>query len=282
MTTETDRIEQDIAQSRTALNDTIERLGGKLSPGQIVDEVMGLAKGQFGQFTANMGKQVRDNPIPLLLIGAGVGMYLMNHNKHPQPKDDDWRAEHHYRKLEQIRADFTRNAGETDDAYELRLHDEHARALELKQQHDEDHESFRSRVKNTVQGLERRAAWVRDSVAGGFSKAGHFMHDQTRHMGDMMGSAKHKIGDFAGDAKHKITDAAGMAKHGAIDMYDQNPLAAGAVGVAIGALLGALAPLSSLERQKLQGVADEAMKAGADLAERGAAKVEKAAASIVH
>lgn len=275
MTTETDQIEQDINRSRSALNDTIERLGGKLSPGQIVDEVLGVAQGQFGQFTANVGKQVRDNPLPLLLIGAGVGMYLMNQNKHhdstPKIAEDDWRAEHHFRKVEHIRANAARIAGESDDDYSRRLHDEHARALDLKQMAGEAADAFQARVTRTIEGLERRAAWVRDSVAGGIAKAGHFMHDQAQHMGEM-----------AGDAKHRIGDMAGKAKHSAVDMYDQNPLAAGAIGVAIGALLGSLAPLSSLERDKLQGVADEAMKAGANLAERGAAKIEKAAASIVH
>lgn len=275
MTTETDQIEQDINRSRSALNDTIERLGGKLSPGQIVDEVLGVAQGQLGQFTTNIGKQVRDNPLPLLLIGAGVGMYLMNQNKHhdiaPKIGEDDWRAEHHFRKIENIRANAARMAGESDEDYNRRLHDEHAKALDINQMAGEAADAFQARVTRTIEGLERRAAWVRDSVAGGFAKAGHFVHDQAQHMGEMAGDAKHRIGDMAGKAKHQ-----------AVDMYDENPLAAGAIGVAIGALLGSLAPLSSLERNKLQGVADEAMKAGADLAERGAAKVEKAAASIVH
>ena len=54
--TETDQIEQDINRSRHALNDTIEQLGGKLSPGQIVDEAMGLLQGQFGKLGANLGR----------------------------------------------------------------------------------------------------------------------------------------------------------------------------------------------------------------------------------
>jgi len=45
--------------------------------------------------------------------------------------------------------------------------------------------------------------------------------------------------------------------------------------ILLGALLGPLAPLSRLARDKLQGVADEAIKAGSSFAERGAAKVEK-------
>jgi hypothetical protein len=275
MTLETDKIEQDINRSRTALNDTIERLGGKLSPGQIVDEVLGVAQGQFGKFTANAGRQVRDNPLPLLLIAAGVGMYIMNQNKShdtaPKIEEDDWRAEHHYRQIESIRANTPKTADETDEAWGMRLHEEHAKSLNLKQMAGETYDAFQARVTRTVEGIGRRAKHVRDSLSGGFSKATHFVGDQYQHMGQMAGDAKHKIGDMATSAKHQ-----------AGDLYDQNPLAAGAVGVAIGALLGSLTPLSSMEREKLQGVADTALKAGADLAERGAAKVEKAAASIVH
>lgn len=265
MTTETDKIEQDINRSRSALNDTIERLGGKLSPGQIVDEVLGVAQGQFGKFTTNVGKQVRDNPIPLLLIGAGVGMYLLNHRQHsednsPKIHEDDWRAEHHFRKVEHVRASSPKSADESDDAYSRRLHDEHAKALDIKQMAGEAYDAFQARVTRTIEGLERRAVSVRDAVSSGMSKAGHFVHDQAQHAGEMAGQARDKAGA----------------------MYNDNPLAAGAIGVAIGALLGSLTPLSSLERDKLQGVADEAMKAGAGLAERGASAVEKAAASFVH
>lgn len=264
MTSETDKIEQDINRSRTALNDTIERLGGKLSPGQMVDEAVGLVQGQFGQLAGNLGKQVRDNPLPLLLIGAGVGMLVLNQfqqkNAEPKLSEDDWRAEHHFRKVEHVRSTSPRVADETDDAYSRRMHDAHASALDIKQMAGEAYDAFQARVKRTVEGLERRAIAVRDAVSGGVSKAGAYIGEQAKHVGEMAGDAKDKAADF----------------------YDQNPLAAGAIGVAIGALIGSLTPLSSVERKNLQGVADEAMRTGVNLAEKGASAVEKAAAGIVH
>lgn len=264
MTTETDKIEQDINRSRSALNDTIEKLGGKLSPGQMVDEAIGLVQGQLGQLGANLGRQVRDNPLPLLLIGAGIGLLVVNNLQHkqasPSISDDDWRAEHHFRKIEAARASKPRLADETDTAYGERLHEEHAKALDLKQMTGEAYDAFKARVARTIEGLERRAAGVRDAVAGGVSHAGAYVGEQAKHVGEMAGQVKHKAGD----------------------LYEENPLAAGAIGVAVGALIGALAPLSSLERKNLQGVADTAMQTGADLAERGASAVEKAASNIVH
>lgn len=263
MTSETDKIEQDIDRSRHALNDTINRLGGKLSPGQMLDEAVGLAQGQLGHLTANLGKQVRDNPIPLLLIGAGIGMMVLNNRKHeegPKLSEDDWRAEHHFRKVEHARATSPRTPDESDHSFSARMHDMHAKALNLQQKTGEAYDAFQARVTRTVEGLERRAMSVRDAVSDGVSKATTYVGDQAKHVGEMAGQAKHQAADF----------------------YDQNPLAAGAIGIAIGALIGTLAPLSSLERDKLQGVADDAVRAGADLAERGANAVEKAAASIVH
>ncbi len=101
---------------------------------------------------------------------------------------------------------------------------------------------------------------VRDSVKSGLSKAGTYAGEQARNIGAM-----------AADAK----DQAGA-------LYNDNPLAAGAIGLAVGALIGSLTPLSNVERDSLGGVAGKATRTAADLAERGADAVQKAASNIVH
>ncbi|RYZ08312.1 MAG: DUF3618 domain-containing protein [Alphaproteobacteria bacterium] len=264
--TETDKIEAEINRSRHALNDTIEQLGGKLSPGQIVDEALGLAQGQLGQFTGNLGRTVRDNPVPLLLIGAGIGMLMLqsrngqSQQATPSLSDEDWRAEHHFRKVEKARESVTRADDEEEHGFKRRLHDAQAAALDMKQHAGEAYDAFHARVTRTVEGLERRAGSVRDSVQAGFSKAGTFVGEQARNAGAMAADARDQAGAF----------------------YKDNPLAAGSIGVALGALIGALTPLSNVERDGLHGVADKTAKAAADLAERGADAVQKAASNIVH
>jgi hypothetical protein len=256
MTQQTDKIEADINRSRHALNDTIEQLGGKLSPGQILDEALGLAKGQAGEFTANLGRQVRDNPVPLLLIGAGIGMLVMKHKGgHAGLSHEEWHAESRYRNLEQVREGLVRQPGESDDAYNFRMHEAEAHAIGIKQQAGEAIEAFKARVKSAADGLGHTAQGIRARMASGAASTAHFFGDQA----------------------HNLKAGAGEAKHRAQTFYDEYPLAAGAIGVAIGALIGATTPLSSMERDNLQGVADAAAKAGADLAEKGARAVERAA-----
>lgn len=250
MSMETDRIEADLNASRHRLNDTLSALGSKLSPGQMLDEVLGLAQGQAGQFAGKLGRQVRDNPLPTLLIAAGVGMLFMSRNDGGGSRlsDDDWRHERRYRSLEEARWATSRNVGETDDAYNDRVHAAYAKALDLTQMAGEAAHDFKERVSKTVHGIQRRASEVRDRLSATASDVSSYAQDQARNLGQRASDARHKAEDF----------------------YQDTPLAAGALALAIGALIGSATPLSDTEREGLSGVADKAARTGADLADRGA------------
>jgi hypothetical protein len=80
-------IEADVEQTRVRVAQTIDALRDSMSPGQIMDQVVDYARSSGGaEFTRNLGAQVRDNPLPVLLIGAGIGWLLLsNGNKSAQP-----------------------------------------------------------------------------------------------------------------------------------------------------------------------------------------------------
>ena len=262
MSMETDRIEADLNQSRHRLNDTLSALGTKLSPGQMVDEVLGLAQGQAGQFAGNLGRQVRDNPLPAVLIGAGIAMLLVNKNSHSSGSvhPDDWHSERRYRTLEEARWNTARKPNESDADYEDRLHSAYAGALDLKQKAGEAAHEFKARVSQTVDGAREAAHSVRERLSSAASNAKSYLN--------------HKA--------HQASDRVGDMKHGAQNFYDDSPLSAGAIALAIGALLGGSMPLSDTERDALAGVADKAARTGADLAQRGAKMVEDGVNAPVH
>lgn len=262
MSMETDRIEADLDQSRHRLNDTLEALGQKLSPGQMVDEVLGLAQGQAGEFAGKLGRQVKDNPLPTLLIAAGVGMLLLNRNQgsSQQFSADDWHHERRYRTLEEARWATPRNVGESDSDYEDRVHHAYVKALDMKQRAGEAMHEFKERVSKAVDGIKMNAEGARE------------------RMMSMAGDAKHSLQDGA----RKLGETASNARHSAENFYDDSPLAAGAIALAVGALIGAATPLSRPERETLRGVADRAVRTGAEMAERGATMVEERIDGAVH
>lgn len=263
MSMETDRIEADLQQSRHRLNDTLEALGPKLSPGQMVDEVLGLAQGQAGDFAKKLGGQVKENPLPTLLIAAGVGMLLLNRNQSNSGTSidpADWHQERRYRSIEEARWSTPRNTGESDSDYEDRVHQAYAKALDLKQKADEAVHEFKARVSKTVDGIKANAETARERMSSALSLAKHSVQDQARKLGQ----------------------TASNARDGAENMYEQTPLAAGAIALAVGALIGAVTPLSRPEREGLSDIADKATAKGADLAERGARMVGDRVENAVH
>lgn len=76
MTTMSD-LEKDIEASRARLDETIDRIQGRLNAGSLVDEMLGSARRTplNGVYDSALDA-VRRNPVPVLLIAAGVGLLL--------------------------------------------------------------------------------------------------------------------------------------------------------------------------------------------------------------
>lgn len=66
------------------------------------------------------------------------------------------------------------------------------------------------------------------------------------------GQMQHQLGDTAGQLQHQLADKAGQAQHqaqGFWQMLESNPIAAGALGLGIGAIAGMVVPETEQENQ---------------------------------
>lgn len=89
-------IEKEVERTRAHMAETLDELRSRMSPGQMLDEVLGYARDTGGGKTlSNLGRTVQDNPAPLLLIGAGVAWMMMGGNgqRRSAPKSDRSAAE---------------------------------------------------------------------------------------------------------------------------------------------------------------------------------------------
>lgn len=80
-----DQIKSDIDHTRHEMDETIDQLTERLRPRHLIDEVIcmiqesGTGAGESAkEIGRTVGRQVRDNPVPLALIGAGVAWMLMS------------------------------------------------------------------------------------------------------------------------------------------------------------------------------------------------------------
>jgi hypothetical protein len=74
-------LEREVESTRAGLTATLEDLKDRMSPGKLVDDLFQLATDSAGGEIVNgVGRSVRANPVPVLLIGAGFAWLLASAN----------------------------------------------------------------------------------------------------------------------------------------------------------------------------------------------------------
>ena len=65
-------LEREIDQTRANMDRTLGALERKFSPGQLLDQAMEFARENGGEFANNLGRSVKENPVPALLTAVGI------------------------------------------------------------------------------------------------------------------------------------------------------------------------------------------------------------------
>jgi Protein of unknown function (DUF3618) len=74
MDTRSEQFEREAEETRWHLSATLEELRGRVTPRRVVDQLLDYTQqSAAGEFLRNLGREVGENPLPLLLIGIGVG-----------------------------------------------------------------------------------------------------------------------------------------------------------------------------------------------------------------
>lgn len=276
-----DRLEETLQQDREHLRQTLGAIEEKMSPGRMLDEAMAYFNTGPKAFASDLTTQIRDNPMPALLTGVGLAWLMMSDRQRSsgsaeavspavptsydtslEPGDYDAWSEHD--RLQQAEWSCVRLEGETIEAHALRLDQARAAALGLDYDPQEDQAGFSSRVRGAADTVKQKGASVREKLKRA------------------AGSAKHGAGSVAGAGAHGVKSAAGSTVHGVraaassgLRLHETNPIATAALGVALGALLGAALPLTQTEEKALGDVADKGLKMGADLSRKASDAVSE-------
>src|SRR5205085_2234804 len=63
-------------ESRARLSEKLEELRARITPGEVVDQLVDYVRDSGGEFMRTLGYQVRRNPLPVALIGAGMAWLM--------------------------------------------------------------------------------------------------------------------------------------------------------------------------------------------------------------
>jgi hypothetical protein len=82
MVSQSEQFERQAEKTRGQLAATLEEMRERVTPGRVVDQLLDHARdGPAGEFLRNLGREVRENPMPVVLIGIGVVWLMVATNR---------------------------------------------------------------------------------------------------------------------------------------------------------------------------------------------------------
>src|ERR1700732_668027 len=82
MESESARLEREVEKTRWQLSGTLDELRDRMTPGRVVDQVIDYPRDSpAAEFFCNLGREVRQNPLPVMLVGIGITWLLLATNR---------------------------------------------------------------------------------------------------------------------------------------------------------------------------------------------------------
>jgi hypothetical protein len=280
-------LEREVSEQRNRVEARIGEIKDRLSPGQLVDELLSYTKDGGSKFASNLGQQVTANPIPAALIGVGI-VWLMNSDMNggtdqvSMPRYREEWDEYPYARV---------SAG--------RLRRISHKADEAGKWWSEFETDSAARYRAQADALGNRAGYFTDETGKKFSgfiddagnRVRQFQDEAGNTLDDALGWASHSWSDLqskVGRQMHGLTSAASSAVTGTrqlgsnlgdtvqtgadqltrqiSSLFEQQPLIAGALAFAAGAALGASLPHTQEEDQLVGEEADRVRRKAGEAA----------------
>jgi ElaB/YqjD/DUF883 family membrane-anchored ribosome-binding protein len=251
---------------------------------------------------------IRDNPIPAAITGFGLAWLLMSAARSRRTVREDARIDTRYRT----------DAGRYEHLYDERGYPLHANGGARMGWREDERTGpmgrMQDRVSNMAHGVQERATGMAHGVQ---ERAGH-MVDRAEHgverfvdqagnvvhrtmdqagnivhrVTDRAGNIVHRVGDQAGHLAHDVQDRAGMmygranegihrAERRVEDTFQENPLAIGAIALAVGAAVGLAFPMSRRENELMGSARDQLFEKAEGFVHQAAGRAQEVAQQAV-
>ena len=239
-------LEREIDQQRDSINDIVNALESRLSPGELLDKAMTYAKGNGGEFINNLGSTIKANPVPTLLTSVGLMWMMMGQN----------------------RSQAYTNAGMSSTGMSSTGTSSTGIVDSLRDKASGLSDTLHDKVNSMSGAVHDKTDSMRTQTQGFKDKAA----DMRSSTSDSMSSARQTVSEKAQTASETMRNQTAKAKSGFQYMLEEQPLALGAIGIAVGALLGATLPATERENRLMGKTSDRITDKVKMKAEQGYAK----------
>ena len=286
-------LEREVNAERGRVAETLDALQEKMSVGNIVDDVVRSFSRYGGDMAGNLGRQVRSNPLPLILTGIGLAWLMTSSGRDRyRYREDDYLWDTDDDDIYDEDFVGTRRYGA---AGAVRPYGTAGVAGPYGETH-----------RDTGPGTGDR---IRSATGSAASSVGGAASSAARGVGSAASSAASGIGSAASGAANAASSGARGAYYGARhagesvregayragrgaydaglysvrrldDMIHDHPLAMGALALAAGAAIGGALPRTRTEDEYLGEYSDHAKEAARETYERESEKARRVAGAV--
>lgn len=287
-----EQLEREIEQDRRRIEERMDAIQAKMSPGQLLDEALAYAKASGGgEYVANLGSAMKTNPIPVALMGVGMAWLMANPGSNRTSAHEDDGVEYplapvtgHVRRVGPVQTQgesrYSHFTDEGGSRFRALTDETGRRAGHFMDEAGKTYRGFADATGRQVHDIRDETGRLFDEASGWASKtwrrmsstagkAGHSMMRGARSMGDGAMSAGGSVRDYAGDLNDSI------ARH-----FRDQPLIGGALAFALGAAIGAALPNTRREDEAMGEMAEGVRKQMSTKAADAVDKAEAVASDI--
>ena len=229
---EPETIERELDATRADMRATLEALEHRFSFDRLVDLTIGRVRERGGEFAGNLTNAATQNPMPLVLTAIGLSWMMLTNRRGTRSYDS---ASYSTAGSRERMGNVRERAAYASD----KVHGAVASTRDtLRHAAESSRDAFRSATESSRETLEQTAA----SVRSGASRAAELTREQAEHARERMDRLLH-----------------------------EQPLMLGALGLAAGAIIGALLPATEHEDRLLGDLRRKAVK---NVAEKSRARFE--------
>lgn len=265
-----DRLEQEVNEARARIGERLETLSHRLSPGELLDQVLGMAREHGGEFTRNLGSQIKNNPVPLIITGIGMSWLMMASNSPGYQ-----RSRYGYDRTGN--AQYNRYTdGVTEYPYTESTYDQNSYYAGRDNEADPD---IADKARSAMETVGEEAEHLKDSAKEKLHRASDTLHRGVHSAQERVHSAQQRMRSVR-DHMPSVQGTVRSTQECVTDFLYEQPVLAASLGVALGAAIGALLPATEVEDRVLGSVSEQAAAKAEEVATEQYGKVKEKAREV--
>lgn len=282
------KIEREIEEDRRRIEERIDAIQQRMSPGQIVDEVLTYAKSSGGgEYVANFGSAVKNNPIPLALMGVSLAWLMAGPKTGTSAYLHSARTEETEYPLATVQGPIRRTGPVQSDGASRYSHFADGAGQRFKALTDETGRragNFMDESGRTFRGFADASGQqindIRDEAGRLFDDASGWISKTWRQMTEQVSGSASWMRDQASSAGRGSLNLSSQLNDSILKHFQDQPLIGGALAFAVGAAIGAALPHTQQEDEALGAAADDVKNRLSDQASKTFDKAESLATDV--